>query len=51
MALVVLAFASASTSPVLAIAAGLFAVIAFRGCPMCWTAGLVETVADRVRRR
>jgi hypothetical protein len=51
IALVVVAFAAASTSPVLAIAAGTFAVVAFRGCPMCWSVGLVETVANRVRRR
>lgn len=50
MALVVVAFATGSISPVLAIAAGLLAVIAFRGCPMCWSVGLVETVAARRRR-
>jgi hypothetical protein len=27
-------------------------LIALRGCPMCWTAGLIETIsAGRVRRR
>jgi hypothetical protein len=25
------------------------AALAFRGCPMCWTVGLAETVAARVR--
>ena len=51
VALVVLAFDVASNTPVVAIAAGLLAVIAFRGCPMCWTIGLVETIVDRARRR
>jgi hypothetical protein len=23
------------------------ALICFRGCPMCWTVGLIETVLDR----
>ncbi|AKF05209.1 hypothetical protein DB32_002358 [Sandaracinus amylolyticus] len=27
------------------------ALIALRGCPMCWTLGLVETVIARVRGR
>ena len=51
MALLAAMFATASNSPVLAIAAGLCALIALRGCPMCWTIGLVETVVDRVRHR
>ena len=25
------------------------ALIAFRGCPLCWTMGLVETVSARLR--
>lgn len=41
----------AATSPVVAIAAGLAALVALRGCPMCWTVGLVETVVGRVRSR
>jgi hypothetical protein len=27
------------------------ALLAFRGCPMCWTLGLVETVIARVQGR
>jgi hypothetical protein len=27
------------------------ALFAFRGCPMCWTVGLVETVAAKVQGR
>ncbi|MBS2029135.1 MAG: hypothetical protein JST54_14625 [Deltaproteobacteria bacterium] len=34
-----------------AAALGLVALgmVALRGCPMCWTMGLVETIATRVR--
>lgn len=49
VALILVAFAAASSRPVLAIAAGLSALIAFRGCPMCWTIGLVETIVARTR--
>ena len=35
----------------LSLAAAAGAVIAFRGCPLCWTIGLVETFAQRLRRR
>ena len=35
--------------PVLAIGAGVLAVLAWRGCPMCWTIGLFETVARRLK--
>lgn len=28
---------------------GVVALVAFRGCPMCWTIGLFETVARRLR--
>jgi hypothetical protein len=27
------------------------ALIAFRGCPMCWTVGLVETLVHRFGKR
>ena len=32
-----------------AIAALVLAVVAMRGCPMCWTLGLVETISQRFR--
>lgn len=34
--------ATVSGQPVVAIPALLGALVAFRGCPMCWTAGLLE---------
>jgi len=30
--------------------AGLLALVAMRGCPACWTVGLVETIQQRLRR-
>ena len=29
----------------------ILALLAFRGCPVCWTTGLLETLALRVLRR
>jgi hypothetical protein len=49
LALLVFALVSWSERPVLAIAEALVAVVALRGCPMCWTIGLVETVMLRLR--
>ena len=37
-------------NPVLAVAAGLGALVALRGCPVCWTIGLVETGVQAWRR-
>ena len=37
--------------PLGALAPGALALLAFRGCPMCWTVGLVETASQRWRRR
>jgi len=36
-----------SSHAALALAAGVIAVIAMRGCPLCWTLGLVETIGAR----
>lgn len=36
---------------VAAFAAAAGALLAFRGCPVCWTIGLVETVAQGWRRK
>lgn len=30
--------------PLLAVIAGVAAIVALRGCPMCWTIGLFETL-------
>lgn len=38
-----------SASLWLSLGLGVLALLAFRGCPMCWTVGLVETVRARLR--
>ena len=43
-ALIAWAFAFASTEPALAVAAGVMAVIAMRGCPACWMLGLWDSI-------
>jgi hypothetical protein len=37
------------SDPVFAVAAGVVAMVAMRGCPLCWTLGLVETIGDRLK--
>ena len=32
--------------PLLSLGAGVAALVALRGCPMCWTVGLVETLSQ-----
>ncbi len=49
-ALLAWAVGSASVHPILAITTSLSALVALRGCPLCWTIGLVETVIHRRRR-
>jgi hypothetical protein len=39
--------AFASTQPALAVAAGVMAMIAMRGCPACWLLGLWDTLRHR----
>jgi hypothetical protein len=39
------------TSPALALLAIGAAIFAFRGCPMCWTIGLVETIIQVGKQR
>jgi hypothetical protein len=36
--------------PIAALAGGIAALVAMRGCPVCWAIGLLETVQRRVRR-
>jgi hypothetical protein len=36
--------------PVGSVLAGLLALAALRGCPACWTIGLVETIQQRLKR-
>ena len=38
-----------SSDPGFAVAAGVVAMVAMRGCPLCWTLGLVETIGGRIK--
>jgi len=40
-----------SSDSAFAVAAGVAAVFAMRGCPLCWTMGLLETIGARIRVR
>jgi hypothetical protein len=44
------AFVYRETWPVLALVAGLGALFAFRGCPLCWSIGLAETLRHKQRQ-
>lgn len=41
----------AATYPLGSLALGVLALLAFRGCPICWAIGLVETASQRWRGR
>ena len=38
-----------SSAPAFAVIAIVLAIVAMRGCPLCWTIGLVATIANRLR--
>jgi hypothetical protein len=37
------------SNPAFAVLAIVLAVVAMRGCPMCWALGLLETIGNRIR--
>ena len=43
------ALSTAATHPWLPLAALPIALVALRGCPMCWTVGLAQTVFAKLR--
>jgi hypothetical protein len=45
-----LALAIAASHPWSSLALGALVLLAFRGCPICWTIGLFETVAQQIRK-
>ena len=47
-ALIAWAWLHQSSNPAFAVAAGALAVAAMRGCPLCWTLGLLETISERI---
>jgi len=50
-ALLYWAIAHQQTQPVMALLAGAGALVAMRGCPVCWAIGLVETVGQKLKRQ
>lgn len=48
-ALITWAIIHQTSDPWLSAGAGVAALVALRGCPMCWTVGLIETLAKRRR--
>ena len=46
-----IALGVADQHPWLALIVALVALVAFRGCPVCWTAGLIETIAYKILRQ
>jgi hypothetical protein len=46
-ALLYLAIEQQHSHPVASLLAGLLALVAMRGCPVCWTIGLAETIRQR----
>jgi hypothetical protein len=45
-ALLAWAIVQQTAHPWLSLGAGIAALVALRGCPMCWTVGLVETLSQ-----
>jgi uncharacterized membrane protein YedE/YeeE len=45
-ALLAFAIVQQTAHPWASLSAGVAALVALRGCPMCWTVGLVETLAQ-----
>lgn len=39
------------TQPFVALLAGAGALVAMRGCPVCWIVGLVETIGQKLKSR
>jgi hypothetical protein len=49
--LIAWALAHQSSEPAFAAIAGLGSLVAMRGCPLCWTLGLFETIGESIRAR
>jgi hypothetical protein len=50
-ALVMIAAVECQTAaPLASLALGVAALVALRGCPVCWTIGLFETLTDKFKR-
>jgi hypothetical protein len=47
IALLIAAFSLAGSLPIVALLLGVGALVAFRGCPTCWLAGLFEVATTK----
>ena len=47
-ALITWALRHSQTQPALAVAAGVVAVMAMKGCPACWMLGLFVTISETI---
>jgi len=45
------AISISGTHPAYSLALGVVSLLAFRGCPICWTIGLLETAYRRLTHR
>jgi hypothetical protein len=50
-ALLYWAIAHQQAQPFMALLAGAGALVAMRGCPVCWAIGLVETIGQKLKRQ
>ena len=50
-ALITWAFFYSLSHPAFAVAAGVVALVVMRGCPLCWTVGLLETICEKFNAR
>lgn len=51
IAAALIVWAVQSSDPFFAVAAVVAAVVVMRGCPLCWTIGLFETIGERIKVR
>jgi hypothetical protein len=51
IAALIAALLLAAELPLVSLALGVLALLALRGCPTCWTLGLIETASCRLRAR
>jgi len=50
LAMLYWAVVNQESAPMLSLVAGAGALVALRGCPVCWTVGLFETIGQKLKR-
>jgi hypothetical protein len=46
---IVIAIKLSYTNPIASMGLGILALLSFRGCPMCWVAGMIVTIQQRFK--